>query len=464
MAEIAPAVPAVAAAAPAAPVALANAASPISPDQDFLNQLTAALKTLSGVAAALKGISQSAPVIVDATVDSAAPAKDEPTDASKADTPAPPPTDDVLELLASLGVVPVPQPQAVPTSPAHAHTVSAPITPTLTAAAALQTPAASATPPQAEAAPPTHEGDHSSVEHTTTTPPTTGEQHTLTTTDTKKSASAPATPVDSAAPAQVEMASAPQPQSAPVQHAPTAPATHTVEPQPAFQQNADSDTHSGSESSQQHSSTRATPVDTVASTDAAPSPERVFTVAAPTTPLVNAPQTPANVHPTQVVNQIEQQVDLYRLPGARGVRIQLHPEDLGGVQVTLRYANGGNLELHISVEHAATGALVQAGMPQLRDALAKQGFHPDRLVMSVTAPAASTSGQMDFSSNNNNGSYRSDTSGMAGFMQNGQSGQQRGNEPRGDAPTFSGWTGDTAPAAEETPRAPTSNSRIDYRV
>jgi flagellar hook-length control protein FliK len=189
-------------------------------------------------------------------------------------------------------------------------------------------------------------------------------------------------------------------------------------------------------------------------------------VAAPTTNEATPQQLPANVHPAQVANQIAQQVDLYRLPGARGVRIQLHPEDLGGVQVTLRYANGGNLELHISVEHAATGALVQAGMPQLRDALATQGFHADRLVMSVTAPAEATSSQMDFSSNNN-GSYRSDTSGMAAFTQNGQSNSHRDTGAGAeDASPPRGWRSDSddATRADETPRGATSNSRIDYRV
>jgi flagellar hook-length control protein FliK len=199
-------------------------------------------------------------------------------------------------------------------------------------------------------------------------------------------------------------------------------------------------------------------------TTSTPTPDRVFTVAAPAT----TPQSPANVQPAQVASQIAQQVDLYRLPGNKGVRIQLHPEDLGGVQVTLHYESGGNLELHINVEHAATGALVQASMPQLRDALASQGFHPDRLVMSVSAPSAA--GQMDFSSNNNNdGSYRSDTSAMAAFTQNGQSNSQRNNDDGSDGPAFRGWNGATDPSPSTTINEATSTgvgstSRIDYRV
>src|SRR5204863_10022904 len=136
-------------------------------------------------------------------------------------------------------------------------------------------------------------------------------------------------------------------------------------------------------------------------------------------PTLNAAQHAPTVHPGEVVSQIAHQADLYRLPGNRGVRIQLHPEDLGGVQVTVRYGAGGALQLHINVEHAATGALVQAGWSELRNALATQGISPERLVMSVTAPTSSS--QLDFSGG---GGGRQTDPGMASFAQS-QSGQQR---------------------------------------
>jgi flagellar hook-length control protein FliK len=198
------------------------------------------------------------------------------------------------------------------------------------------------------------------------------------------------------------------------------------------------------------------------SDDAPPVDHSVAVPLPPATSAVPAPQGALNVHPTEIVNQIAQQVDLYRLPGGRGVRIQLHPEDLGGVQVTLRYAAGGSLELHINVEHGATGALVQASIGQLRDALATHGFQPDRLVMSVSAPSPSS--QMDFSSSGNGGSYRSD-SGLTAFMQGGQSGQQRDSDE--DAPRRIGWTSDANSGPNGDAPAITTDattSRIDYRV
>ena len=164
-------------------------------------------------------------------------------------------------------------------------------------------------------------------------------------------------------------------------------------------------------------------------------------------------------HPSEVVSQIVHQAELYRLPSNRGVRIQLHPEDLGGVQVTVRYVASGGLELHINVEHAATGALVQAGWTELRDALATQGISPDRLVMSVTAP--DNANQLDFSSSGG-GVYRSD-SGLAQFGQGGQSDRQR-QDGANDARFSSGWHGrlESTPVADDAPRI--AASHIDYRV
>jgi flagellar hook-length control protein FliK len=214
---------------------------------------------------------------------------------------------------------------------------------------------------------------------------------------------------------------------------------------------------------------KSTPVLAV-STDRTPEPipAHVYAEAANAAAPATDTAAPANPPPTDVASQIAQQVDLYRLPGNKGVRIQLHPEDLGGVQVTLRYAAGGNLELHINVEHADTGNLVQAGLSQLRDALATQGFHPDRLVMSITAP--SSANQTDFSgSNSNNASYRTDA-GMTAFTQD-QSGQQHrpdAEDSRGPRVWSASTSGGSTTASDDSPRASTSASaaasRIDYRV
>jgi flagellar hook-length control protein FliK len=173
-------------------------------------------------------------------------------------------------------------------------------------------------------------------------------------------------------------------------------------------------------------------------------------------------------HPSQVVAQIAQQADLYRLPGNRGLRIQLHPEDLGGVEVTVRYNPTGGLELHVNVEHAATGALVQAGWSELREALATHGISPDRLVMSVSAPTgASSSGSQD-----SFGGARPDAGQSAAFnFAQSQSGQQRHDQ--GDARSAFGWSRsplfDGSSAADTNPESAVRSaadaiSRIDYRA
>jgi flagellar hook-length control protein FliK len=205
----------------------------------------------------------------------------------------------------------------------------------------------------------------------------------------------------------------------------------------------------------------------VTETTATPSAAAVDqTLATATAATANAVPVPANdqVHPRDVVSQIAHQADLYRLPGNKGVRINLHPEDLGGVQVTLRYAAGGSLELHINVEHATTGALVQAGWTELRDALATQGIGPERLVMSITGPSGAN--QLDFSSNGG-GSNRPD-SGLAAFTQGGDSGQQRQNNGADDTRAPRGWstTADASPVSDDAPRSASvaAASRIDYRV
>jgi len=164
---------------------------------------------------------------------------------------------------------------------------------------------------------------------------------------------------------------------------------------------------------------------------------------------------PSEVKPAHVVSQIAHQADLYRLPGGRGVRIQLHPDDLGGVGVTIKYGAAGSLELHVNVEHAATADLVQGGWTQLRDALSLQGIAPERLIMSVTGPSdTNLSGQPS--------SFRSD-GGQASFRQAGQHSQQE----RGSTAGGAGWTGvsDVEATSEDIRSAAVaSNSRIDYRA
>ena len=263
---------------------------------------------------------------------------------------------------------------------------------------------------------------------------------------------------------------APQAAQAPLAQPTTATATLAAPIQPhlqngggSFQQNSSSDGRQG-----HHASTEAAAASDTAGTQTAATPDQTFAAtAAAATTAPGGVALPADVHPADVASQIVHQADLYRLPGNKGVRIQLHPDDLGGVQVTLRYAAGGGIELHINAEHAATGALVQAGWTELRDALATQGISPDRLVMSITSPQHAS--QMDFSSNGNNGSgYRSDQglTAFGGGQQNQQNQQEAGEDARAPRRWTSGSGDDAILASDDTPRATSAAtaSRIDYRV
>jgi flagellar hook-length control protein FliK len=461
MPEITP----IAAALPSAPAPVAGvapvvpAASDISAS-DFMGQLTAALKSLKGLAAAVKGL-PTAPGQADATLplagDGAAKTQDSPTAASASSASTP--SDEVTELMAALGLILVPAPQtallptdakATPGLAPAAHALLAPQTPL---------PPTPATPGQT---PPTP-ADPATPDLQTTT------SHTPVKPEAGKPTDAPAADAPTApTPAEASTASPQQPTQAhpvvqPNPEQPSAPVLAQVPPQAhnafggdgSFQQSDSGDRH--------HASHKTGQVESAAPERAEPMPERMY--ASVSAAGSSAPAAPADAPSADVASQIAQQVDLYRLPGNKGVRIQLHPEDLGGVQVTMRYATGGHLELHINVEHAATGNLVQAGLSQLRDALATQGFQPDRMVMSITAPSGAH--QMDFSSNNGNSSYRSD-SGLNAFTQDGQSDQQRSDREASRGWTSTGDAGTTAVTPDDSSRAATSasaaSSLIDYRV
>jgi hypothetical protein len=198
----------------------------------------------------------------------------------------------------------------------------------------------------------------------------------------------------------------------------------------------------------------------VSTVQTVPASDATMAAAAATTAPVSAAPVAVQVTPSQVVSQIARHADLIRLPGNRGLRIQLNPDDLGGVQVTVRYSAAGGVELHINAEHAATAALVQAGWSELRDALATQGISPDRLMMSVTAPTSS-----DLSGGGNS---RSDSNAF-GSSQANQDGQSQSRQNNAQQRTSQSWSGSAEPvpspdASSRVASATSAPTRIDYRV
>jgi hypothetical protein len=463
--EIAPATPLL----PASPAPVA-AATPVAPTEagasvpDFLGQLKAALKNLAGALPVLPTAPQPVTPGVAGTDATTTPTADEAT----APKTTAQPSADVMEILATLGFVPAPlQPPVAP--PTDGEVLAAPLDakamPQATGGPAQAQTAASAQaePKRTDSAPAVASEVHAKLDDamTTVTPapvaPTALESQTVSQPP-KTATTDAAAPAESAATTAVSQVLPREPQTTIPVPAPAASVAHTALVQPHLQNDGGTSQQNtgGDDSHQQHAATATTHV--AASTETSSPPVIDPTLAAAGTnaaaSTTAAPQ-PTNIHPGQVVSQIAQQSDLYRLPGNRGVRIQLHPDDLGGVQVTVRYAAGGGLELHINVE---------AGWTQLRDALATQGISPDRLVMSVTGPGSAN--QLDFSSNGSNAGYRPDQ-GLSTFTQSGQSGQQQ--QGASDEPTtrraWNPGAGEPSPS-DDQPRAAAvaAASRIDYRV
>jgi flagellar hook-length control protein FliK len=490
-----PQISSVAAATPTTPAPAAGVApaTPATSDQtplDFVGQLSAALTSLKGLAAAVSGqptMPGQPAASDDASANDVVPAtNDQATDGTDK------PSDEVLALLASLGIVLVPNAQTAPLpgdDPANASATvgaNAPrVSPTLPQAAqprhsAKTSREAETAPAEAVASPATSATSAMPATSGTSATPATATPATPAADGaTQQPAAAAATPRDAGlavlAAETPTNQPVPRPQAgrAPVpsagqlptaaQQASTAQLT-TVQPQPQFQGSSDGGSQQGTADDRHlRGAAKAEAIDATTPAQAVPLPEHLA-VSGLNAPTVVS-EAPIDPQAANVATQIAQQVDFYKLPGNKGVRIQLHPDDLGGVQVTLRYAPGGNLELHINVEHASTGSLVEAGWSQLRDALATQGFQPDRLVMSVSGPSSAS--QMDFSSSNGNGAYRQD-SGLAGFTQDGHSGQQRNGAD--DARGTRGRSSAAEPigAVDDSPRNVSSvgaaASRIDYRV
>jgi flagellar hook-length control protein FliK len=474
MPEIASVVP-IAPAAPAQGTLVSPmAASPAGAEAgaaDFLAQLKAALKGLANAVApvlpAMPAMPATPPTAQDTVSAAATPLVSSPEVPAKTDGPQ---GADMPEILAALGFVLVPTPVQPPATTTPGPSESAPGAPRLSAPQAVVTERLASV-VRSLASPSTEAADKPAAapaDSTSTPVATQAPSPTQTTPQPGQPPQAPSSDVSMNTVAAPQVA--PQSLAEPRQHtesaapAPTAPAAGAIGARPQGQPATNFSSSDSSDSGEQHEhgSRRAGHVAEIPQADtAAPANEQTFTAAVAST---SAPSQPAAAQPSQVVAQIAHQADLYRLPGNRGVRIQLHPDDLGGVQVTLRYAPAGGLELHINVEHASTGALVQAGWTELRDALATQGISPDRLVMSVTSP--STASQLDFSSNGQSG-YRSD-SGLAGFTQGDQSGQQQRHDDDQALPKLRTWRSgsESTSSSDDTPRvaAPAAASRIDYRV
>lgn len=468
---------AAAAAGPAAPGAQSTAHEPADSSpaaEKFLDQLKSALATLAG-AALPKSSASTAASADESAADATAPLlSDLPSETASADDEQ---ADGMPELLASLGFMLVPNalPTAAvvaePETAAEQHGIASIATadPSAAAGATQADPAAPVQPAPSELPAPS---DGPAPQHASQAAPTptaaSAQTLDFSSVTTAQAPNDAASIADALANASTAAPAPPPAHAAQADAAPTPMATSTVA-HSTFGQSAFGQSTSGHGNGQAAHDSSAPSTesssDSASIQDAARANDRSFAdvAAAMTTANTSATALPAHVRPSEVVNQIAHQADLYRLPGNKGVRIQLSPDDLGGVDVTLRYSAAGGVQLHINVEHASTGHLVQSGWTELRDALATQGISPERLVMSISAP--NDAGGLNFSSNGSNGGRPN--AGLDSFSQGQSSGQQQAQDDqqrrtsRGRNPTVES-TSSVSDAAVTVASA--SSARIDYRV
>lgn len=75
-------------------------------------------------------------------------------------------------------------------------------------------------------------------------------------------------------------------------------------------------------------------------------------------------------------NQVAQQLQakiLHQPPSVREINIQLHPAELGQINITLAWDNG-HINLHMLASEASTGQILQSNFPELRESLSQSGI------------------------------------------------------------------------------------------
>jgi len=138
--------------------------------------------------------------------------------------------------------------------------------------------------------------------------------------------------------------------------------------------------------------------------DAAPS-----LAAAPvnTAEAATLPTTPLTLDHAELPQRLVERVQWLNVNGIQEARLQLHPQDLGTINVQVR-VEGGGASVWFAAEHPAARAALEATLPQLRERL--QG---DGLAFNQAQVATQTSG-WNFGSSGQQASRDSGSSGGSG--------------------------------------------------
>ncbi len=117
----------------------------------------------------------------------------------------------------------------------------------------------------------------------------------------------------------------------------------------------------------------------------------------PVTPLPPTLAAPLTLDSAELPQRLGDQVQWLTNSGIQEARLQLHPRDLGTIDVQVRIEARGGASVWFAAEHPATRAALEAALPQLRER-----FTADGLALGQAQVSAQTSGWNFGSSSQNN--------------------------------------------------------------
>ena len=107
-----------------------------------------------------------------------------------------------------------------------------------------------------------------------------------------------------------------------------------------------------------------------------------------TTSTVNVTEEFQNVNMDQLLNQVETKIQTMIKTGENTFSIKVHPENLGQINIKLVSGSDG-LQVYLSAEKPATGALLESGIEQLQEILNTAGVNIGNMSVGYQQPQGS---------------------------------------------------------------------------
>jgi flagellar hook-length control protein FliK len=105
----------------------------------------------------------------------------------------------------------------------------------------------------------------------------------------------------------------------------------------------------------------------------------------PITGKINEPARLAEAQSTEVLRQISRQIAGSSQTGSQTIRIQLHPEDLGQIELRITSSSQGT-QVSLIADQAATGKLLETHITQLKQTLTDAGIQMANVHVGQQAP------------------------------------------------------------------------------